>query len=121
MRATIFILLLFFFQGCESIPTEFLEDPRKDSATGEWSSEWLVYGDKLETGGGDITEGAKEQFNDGTNTLAVAPGKVIAYTRNKVTNKVLEDSDVEVIRIDGNELVRGRGGPRCMILPLTRK
>lgn len=76
---------------------------------------------KLETGGGDITEGAKEQFNDGTNTLAIAPGKVIAYTRNKVTNKVLEDNDVDVIRIDGNELVRGRGGPRCMILPLRRK
>lgn len=62
MRTSILILLLFFFQGCESNPTKFLEDPRKDSAIGEWSGEWLIYGDKLETGGGIILQpGAENQ------------------------------------------------------------
>ena len=74
----------------------------------------------LQTGGGDIRYSEKEQFADGTNTLAVAPKKVVTYRRNEKTNEVLEELGVKVLRIDGYELVRGRGGPRCMTMPLVR-
>lgn len=75
---------------------------------------------KLKTGGGDIHYGPKEQFDDATNTLAIAPGKVVTYRRNERTNQVLKESGVEVFPIDGYELIRGRGGPRCMTMPLVR-
>ncbi len=73
------------------------------------------------TGGGDESIAAREQWNDGTNTLAVAPSVVVTYSRNEVTNAVLRDSGIEVIDVYGSELVRGRGGPRCMTLPLRRR
>lgn len=62
----------------------------------------------------------REQWDDGNNTLAVAPSVVIAYERNVVTNARLEDAGVEVLRIGGSELGTGRGGPRCMSCPVTR-
>lgn len=75
----------------------------------------------LECGNGDIIASAREQWNDGSNTLAIAPGVVVTYNRNYVTNKALRDNGIEVLEIDGAELGRGRGGPRCMSMPLVRE
>lgn len=77
--------------------------------------------DLIQTGGGDRITAAREQWNDSTNTLALAPGKVVTYRRNVVSNETLTDHGVTVIPIDGSELVRGRGGPRCMSMPLARQ
>ena len=74
----------------------------------------------IETGGGDTLTAEREQWNDSTNTLAVAPGTVITYRRNIVSNDILRQNGVEVVEIPGSELVRGRGGPRCMSMPLFR-
>jgi len=70
--------------------------------------------------GASAIDAAREQWNDGTNTLAVAPGEVIAFSRNYVTNSILRDNGVTVHEIPSAELSRGRGGPRCMSMPLWR-
>ncbi len=72
-------------------------------------------------GGGDEIAGPREQWNDGSNTLAIAPGKVITYDRNYISNQLLRDNGIEVIEVLSSELSRGRGGPRCMSMPLIRK
>ncbi len=74
----------------------------------------------LKCGGGSVIDAAREQWNDGSNTFCIAPGKVIAYSRNYVTNKVMEDAGIQVLTIPSSELSRGRGGPRCMTMPLIR-
>lgn len=74
----------------------------------------------LMSGGSDRGAAAREQWNDSANTLAVGPGKVITYNRNTASNEALEKAGIEVISIEGSELVRGRGGPRCMSMPLER-
>jgi arginine deiminase len=74
----------------------------------------------LQCGGGDQIAAQREQWNDGSNTLCVSPGKVVAYDRNYVTNHLLEDNGVDVLRTPSGELSRGRGGPRCMSMPLIR-
>lgn len=75
----------------------------------------------IQCGNGDPIAAAREQWNDGSNTLAIAPGVVITYDRNYVTNQALEDGGLEVITIPGSELGRGRGGPRCMSMPIDRE
>lgn len=71
-------------------------------------------------GGGDKIISEREQWNDGSNTLCIAPGVVIVYNRNNITNAVLKRYGIKVIEMPGSELSRGRGGPRCMSMPLWR-
>ena len=75
----------------------------------------------IHCGGTSAIDAAREQWNDGTNTLAVAPGEVIAFSRNYVTNGILREHGVKVHEIPSAELSRGRGGPRCMSMPLWRE
>jgi arginine deiminase len=73
----------------------------------------------IDTGLDPVTA-EREQWDDGNNTLALAPGVVVAYERNVETNARLEESGVEVLAISASELGTGRGGPRCMSCPISR-
>ena len=75
----------------------------------------------IRCGGGNTVAAAREQWNDGSNTLTIAPGVVVVYDRNVVTNKILEEYGLRLIKIRGSELVRGRGGPRGMSMPFERE
>lgn len=75
----------------------------------------------IKCAGGDEVDAGREQWNDGSNTLAIAPGEVVVYSRNHVTNKLLEENGVKLHVIPSSELSRGRGGPRCMSMPLIRE
>jgi arginine deiminase len=75
----------------------------------------------IDCGGADVITSGREQWNDGANTLAIAPGKVIVYSRNHVTNEILRQQGITVLEIPSSELSRGRGGPRCMSMPLDRE
>jgi arginine deiminase len=74
----------------------------------------------IDTGLDPITA-EREQWDDGNNTLAIAPRLAVAYERNVVTNAALEAAGIEVLRIPGSELGSGRGGPRCMSCPVDRE
>lgn len=71
-------------------------------------------------GGKDSIASEREQWNDGSNTLCIAPGKIVVYDRNYVTNRLLRSYGLEVHEMPSSELSRGRGGPRCMSMPLQR-
>jgi arginine deiminase len=74
----------------------------------------------IDTGLDPVTA-EREQWDDGNNTLAIAPRVCVAYERNVETNLQLERAGIEVIRIPGSELGSGRGGPRCMSCPIARQ
>jgi len=73
----------------------------------------------IDTGLDPVTA-EREQWDDGNNTLAIAPRLAVAYERNVETNAQLEDAGIDVVRIAGSELGSGRGGPRCMSCPVDR-
>lgn len=72
-------------------------------------------------GGGDDMAAEREQWTDGSNTLTLSPGKIVVYKRNFETNKSLKEAGFEVIELDADNLTVGRGGPRCMSMPLIRE
>ena len=74
---------------------------------------------RIDTGLDPVTA-EREQWDDGNNTLAIAPRLCVAYERNTETNARLEAAGIEVVAISGSELGSGRGGPRCMSCPITR-
>ena len=74
----------------------------------------------IKCGAGDPVAAAREQWNDGSNTLCVAPGKICVYQRNTVTNDVLYKEGLDLLVVPSAELSRGRGGPRCMSMPFAR-
>jgi arginine deiminase len=74
----------------------------------------------IDTGLDPVTA-EREQWDDGNNTLAIAPRLAVAYERNTETNARLEDAGIAVVRIAGSELGSGRGGPRCMSCPISRE
>lgn len=71
--------------------------------------------------GGERISSEREQWNDGTNTLCIAPGVVVVYDRNNMTNNILREHGIKVLEMPSAELSRGRGGPRCMSMPLIRE
>lgn len=72
-------------------------------------------------GGDDLIVSAREQWNDGSNTLCIAPGKIVVYDRNNISNAILKEKGLTVLEVPSAELSRGRGGPRCMSMPLERE
>ena len=75
----------------------------------------------IKCGSDSPIDAAREQWSDGSNTLAVAPGEVVVYGRNYVTNRILQDNGIKIHTIPCSELSRGRGGPRCMSMPFVRE
>lgn len=77
--------------------------------------------DLIETGGGDPIAAPREQWNDGSNNLTIAPGEVVTYDRNYISIKLMQEHGIKVNEIKSSELSRGRGGGRCMSQPIWRE
>ena len=77
--------------------------------------------DLIRQGSGGLLDASREQWSDGYNTLAIAPREVVVYDRNVVTNQILRDHGVTLHIMKSGELSRGRGGPRCMSMPIYRE
>jgi arginine deiminase len=75
----------------------------------------------IRCGGNNILVSQREQWNDGSNTLCIAPGKVVTCDRNYITNDLLTKHGLEVLTVSLSELSRGKGGPRCMTCPVVRE
>lgn len=75
----------------------------------------------IKCGNGDNIAAGREQWNDGSNALAISAGNIITYERNYVTNEILDKLNIKVNAIPSSELSRGRGGPRCMSMPFVRE
>lgn len=93
-------------------------------------------------GDGDPRAAVREQWSDGANAFCLAPGALVLYGRNTATlralnragfavlppatvidnaEKLAASGDKFVVTLPGSELSRGRGGPRCLTLPLVRE
>ncbi|MCI6610113.1 MAG: arginine deiminase [Ezakiella sp.] len=71
--------------------------------------------------GANPIDSRREQWSDGSNTLAIKPGEVVVYDRNNVTNEILDKEGIKLHVMKSGELSRGRGGPRCMSMPVIRE
>lgn len=76
--------------------------------------------DFIQVGGDDYIDSTREHWNMGSNSLTVAPGEIITYSRNDITNSLLVKHGIKLHTIPDSELSRGRGGPRCMSMPINR-
>ena len=97
---------------------ESIQDKLEDILSSELN---LPAVELIRCGGNDEMAAQREQWNDGSNTLCIAPGTVITYERNYVTNDLLDKKGIKVLTIPSSELSRGRGGPRCMSCPVNRE
>ncbi|GAA3230376.1 arginine deiminase [Actinocorallia longicatena] len=70
--------------------------------------------------GGDDYQRAREQWDSGSNFVAMEPGVVVGYHKNEYTNRKLREHGVDVVEIEGFELGKGRGGGHCMTCPILR-
>jgi arginine deiminase len=75
----------------------------------------------IKCGGSDDIAASREQWNDGSNSLAIRPGVVVVYDRNRITNAELKKYGITTLEMPSSELSCGRGGPRCMSMPLFRQ
>lgn len=94
-------------------------DTTLEKILGKYSTSSKV--ELIKCGGDDSLVSEREQWNDGSNTLCIAPGKIIVYSRNEVTNEILNKKGLNMIELQDSELSRGRGGPRCMSMPFYRE
>ena len=105
-------------RGDKTIRTRRLEAPLEDILKQYLHLDRVTL---IRCGGGSPIAAAREQWSDGSNTLCIRPGVVLVYDRNYVTNQILNDSGIKTLEMPSSELSRGRGGPRCMSMPLVRE